>query len=505
MRTEQFFQHHGIGSNPFAEEDAQTDPVFKNRCRENTYHPAWDKVFGDPADPATSIVFGEKGAGKTALRLQVIGRLAEHNRDHKQGRLWVVEYDDFNPYLDRFASRLSGRKQGKPEKVLAEWKLWDHMDAILSLAVTDLVDHLLHAAHPRGPESNRLSPSASEADPRAALDHAQQRDLLLLAACYDDSTAEPISTRWKRLKRTLRYSSLKSWFDASIGIGATTVIASVIGYFEQWSWLAHPWVYLLILAAWIPWMIQWVVQELEARKISNQVRVLRRDRPSIRELLMSFPKQDLQNQPLPTKRRTDDRYELLAKLQGVLRSLGVTGIVVLVDRVDEPHLINGSVELMRDFVWSMLDNKFLKQPGIGIKLLLPDELQEHLNRETREFHQRARIDKQNLVPSLDWTGEALFDLANARMAACAIDGAGKTPRLRDLIDDGISEQRLLDTFRSLRTPRHLFKYLYRLISTHCNAHTDTDPAWQVSRDVFESTFAVYTREQASVDRGLSAG
>src|SRR5262249_12942748 len=32
MKTEQFLSHHGIVGNPFSEEDAQTDTVFKRRC-----------------------------------------------------------------------------------------------------------------------------------------------------------------------------------------------------------------------------------------------------------------------------------------------------------------------------------------------------------------------------------------------------------------------------------------------------------------------------------------
>ncbi|MEM1304806.1 MAG: hypothetical protein AAGG46_07905, partial [Planctomycetota bacterium] len=416
MRTELFFEHHGVGVNPFADEDAQTDPVFKNRCLSNTFHPAWDKVFGDPRDPATSLVFGEKGAGKTALRLQMMARLAEHNRDHKSGRLWVIEYDDFNPLLDRFADRLPIRKQKDASRVLAEWKLWDHMDAILSLGVTDLVDRLLDAKAPGGPEANRLIPSATEADPTKALDDAQKRDLLLLAACYDNSTAESFTHRWKRLRRRVGYlgwtskAAWRVWGEWSLGVAVTAVAGGLISYFEKWGWLASPWLYVIVLAAWLPWLAKCSLRWLKANGIAKHVRVIRRDTGPVRSLLMRLPADDLLNQPLPNRRRTDDRYELLGKLQGVLRSLGAAGVVVLVDRVDEPHLLGGKTELMRDFVWSMLDNKFLKQPGIGVKLLLPDELAEHLHRETRDFHQRARIDKQNLVPSLDWTGEALFDL-----------------------------------------------------------------------------------------------
>ena len=54
---------------------------------------------------------------------------------------------------------------------------------------------------------------------------------------------------------------------------------------------------------------------------------------------MHFTSQELSSQPLPTKDSTDDRYEMLLKLQGLLKTLGYRGILVLVDRVDEPHLI----------------------------------------------------------------------------------------------------------------------------------------------------------------------
>ena len=89
-------------------------PSSRSAAATPTYHPAWDKVYGNPSDPATSIVFGEKGAGKTAMRLQMTGRIALHNAQPQNGRLFVIEYDDFNPFLDHFADRLSARKQRDP-------------------------------------------------------------------------------------------------------------------------------------------------------------------------------------------------------------------------------------------------------------------------------------------------------------------------------------------------------------------------------------------------------
>ena len=48
MKIQEFLEHHGIAGNPFAEEDAQNDTVFKRTCLETTFHPAWDKIYGDP-------------------------------------------------------------------------------------------------------------------------------------------------------------------------------------------------------------------------------------------------------------------------------------------------------------------------------------------------------------------------------------------------------------------------------------------------------------------------
>ena len=108
-----------------------------------------------------------------------------------------------------------------------------------------------------------------------------------------------------------------------------------------------------------------------------------------------------------------------------------------------------------------------------------------------------------MIPSLEWTGEALYDVANARLAACAIQG--KTPRLRELFDPAITDRRLIDALRSLRVPRHLFKFMYRVLTAHCNAFTEDRPVWQISSETFESTMALYLRDQDAFERGLGAG
>ena len=502
MKIEQFLAHHGIVRNPFADEDAQADPVFKEHCLATTTHPAWDKIYGDPAEPSTSIVFGEKGAGKTALRLQIVRHLEQYNREHPDRKVFVIEYDDLNPFLDRFREKLPARHQ-REDRVLGEWKLWDHMDAILSLGVTRLVDMVL---------GERPAPTASATAAEAAarqqlnvreLDHYQVRDLLLLAAIYDQSPHEAFTRRWGRLRRKLRYRTWTGRRDLALGLAVTLATLGVIAGSENWHWLGTPWPYLIVAAGWSYWLWRAARWFWFSSGIVRQLRVVKHEPNALRRVLMKFRHADIAGQPLPNRPRTDDRYELLQKFQGVLQSLGYTGIVVVVDRVDEPHLINGSAERMRALIWPLLDNKFLKHPGLGIKLLLPVELSYFMEREERDFYQRARLDKQNLVPSLQWSGEALYDLANVRIQACAAEG--KSPTLRDLFDPSISDQRLIDSLRQLRVPRHLFKFMYRLFVAHCNAHTEEKPAWKISSEMFETTLALYQRDQDAMDRGMAAG
>jgi hypothetical protein len=500
MKIRQFLEHHGIAENPFADEDAQTDLIFKGYCITSTYHPTWDKIYGNPAEPATAVVFGEKGSGKTALRLQITRHLADYNADHPQARVFVVQYDDFNPFLDRSRERFSGRRR-RADRVLAQWKLWDHADAILSLAVTQLVDRILQVQQTSHPAAVDTQPLAT-----ASLDRAQLRDVLLLAACYDQSSSENVAERWKRLRKKLRYPTWRSKWDVGLGIlVALAVVGALVGL-HKLGWSHGYWLYAaiaVVAAGWLPWLYRLAKWTARAWQIARSTRVLNRNVGPLRRVLLQFPPGKLVGQPLPAHARTDDRYELLAKLQNVLRTLGFTGVIVLVDRVDEPYLINGSAELMKALVWPMLDNKLLKHPGMGFKLLLPAELIHFVDREDRDFHQRARLDKQNLIRSLEWTGQSLFDLAESRLAAAA--ASGRSPTLAGFFDADIEHRRLVDLMGTLRTPRHLFKFLYRLFVSHTNAHTDDQPVWTISRETLEKVLALYQRDQEASDRSAGAG
>lgn len=495
MKVQQLLSHHGIKDNPFGQEDAQTDPVFKKHCIDGTFHPAWDKIMGAADDPATTVVFGEKGAGKTALRLQISEQIERHNRDREDDRVFVIEYDDFNPFLDCFRDRLRGRSR-RPERLLANWRLWDHMDSILTLGVTRLIDQILESPT----EAGRVSQAKIEKLPRL-----QRRDLLLLAVFYDHTLSTPKRQRWSELRRKLRYKSWSALWDWALGLGVT--LGMLVGLiqlgrlpdlYESWK----PWA--IIAAGWAPWLWRNGKWLWRAWRSTRQVRVIDNHPNLLRQLLTRMPQRELLDQPIPDKERSDDRYELLNKFQAVLRSLGYAAIVVLIDRVDEPHLINGSVDRMRDFLWPLLDNKFLKHPGVGFKLLLPIEVSFHLGKEDRAFFERSRLDKQNLVRSLQWTGESLYDVANDRLRACSQSQNGK-PRLRDLFDESVSDAELIATLEKLRVPRHLFKFVHRLLVDHCHRYTDEQPRWTIARETLHATLALYLRDLQEFDRGAGTG
>ena len=256
-----------------------------------------------------------------------------------------------------------------------------------------------------------------------------------------------------------------------------------------------------VAAAWLPAGLRRLKSTWRAWRIVHSMRTGNRTVGQLSRALAAMPEVDLAGQPLPAHARSDDRYELLGKLQGVLAALGWSGMVVIVDRLDEPHLINGSAERMRLVIWPLLDNKFLKMPGLGFKLLLPEELYRFIEREDEQFNQRARLDKQNLVPALEWSGETLYDLASTRVKAASVGNPPAT--LGALFDDSVDQRRLIDGLRSLRVPRQLFKFLYRLLVAHCHAHTAEQPVYRIPVERFETTLAVFRRDQEAFDRGLA--
>jgi len=499
MKVQEFLIHHGVDRNPFAEEDADSDHVFKSHCIHETHHPDWDKIYGHPGEPSTSVIFGEKGSGKSALRLQMSMSMKRFNQEHPDQRVFVIEYNNMNPFLDRFTER-AGLKRRNEEKMLGQWRLEDHIDAILSIGVTDLADRVLQARRKKTnlAESERIDPKRL-----SRLTKSDRRDLLLLAALFDQSPTLPPKARWNRLCRYIGYYTfLKQW---DLYLGLLVMVLSIAGmiYWKGMESLLTPWPWLGAVVGWLPYLWRLLKCARKAWLVERAMRVVNHQVDALRHIFLKLGHGGLQNQPLPSRGPGAVGYQFIEKFQSVLKKLGFEGVVVLMDRVDEPHILGGSADRMRSIVWPILDNKFLSHPGLGVKLLLPIELTPFIEREDRTFYEKSRLDKHNLIRSLEWSGQALYDIACDRLNACRVATAnGDRLSLRGLFSDDVSEFDLISALGELRVPRHLFKFLHRLIVEHCTRHTGDHPEWKFSPESFRSCHSLYLRDLQTFDSGL---
>ena len=141
---------------------------------------------------------------------------------------------------------------------------------------------------------------------------------------------------------------------------------------------------------------------------------------------------------------------------------------------------------------------------MGLKLLLPIELSYFLPKESKEFYERSRLDKQNTVRSLEWSGQALYDMASERLTASlpeAKQSAGEKLRVRDIIDEETPTSEIIHSLEHLRVPRHLFKFMYRLVMEHCDAYTSEEPVWRIKAASFQSVLKLYLRDLDAFDKG----
>ncbi|QBG46881.1 hypothetical protein EGM51_05535 [Verrucomicrobia bacterium S94] len=228
MRVFDFWRHWNVLENPFSAEEATDDPVFLRLLSEESTHPDFAKIYGTPEHPSSAIVFGEKGSGKTALRLTMEKQYALHNENSEDQRVWVVRYDDQNAALDTFASRF------KEENPLRHMRLEDHQDAMLALAVTKLVDTLM-GERPELPGFSGMRRSVKRMSRR------KRMGLCLLAALYDQPNSLN-DQRFERLRALVRIGTMQfaEWIAAALFalIGATLLLFGDTLELPRWVSLA---------------------------------------------------------------------------------------------------------------------------------------------------------------------------------------------------------------------------------------------------------------------------
>ncbi len=513
MTLTEFLSHHRLTENPFRGEEARSDPVFGRMSGppplapgriEHTHemlHADFEKIVGDLRRPSSSVVFGEKGSGKTAIRLQIARRIAEHNLANPGAKVLLVAYDDLNGVLDRVHERLGSKT---PLESLQKLRLVDHQDAVLCAVVPRLVDAVVGS----GPDPIDLPEDSKNILRR--LDSTLRRDLLLLQALYDrpDTAAERTVALRRRLKFLPPLRIISN--NAALVVFPLLILAAVVWTklvpirgvkpeMTAWGLVGITLLYA-IFALKVGVYDRWKLMRT-AKRLRRQIRVVNRPDVSYGRSLREMPPGARQTQHLPVTDSDEPRYAAIDRLRRVLRALGHVGLVVIVDRVDEPTLVSGDPDKMKAVVWPMLNNKFLQQDSIGFKLLLPMDLRHAVFRESSAFFQEARLDKQHFVEHLSWTGTTLYDLCNARIAACTASGAPPAD-LMDLFAQDVTRQELLEALERLHQPRDAFKLLYRCLTEHCASVTAAQNEWRIPRHVLTGVLKTETARVQEMYRGI---
>ncbi len=523
MTLAAFLEHWSLSENPFRGEEARQDPVFTRlsalpepaptsrpfgpigapKPGSRVQHPDFEKIAGDFSRPSTSIVFGEKGSGKTAIRLQIGEHMAAYNAVNPGKRVLLIPYDQLNDVLDRYAARiLPALKDRKavPADTLKRLRLADHIDGVLAAVVPRLVDAALDHAQRPGEEAARVDLGAKGPELKRALrglDPSLRNDLLTLQGIYD--RPEHVEDRTRALRR--RLGVRRSWVDRAesllVGFGWAAPAAVLAAYVRTGHWreampdLDPMWTtaFFTALGVWLAFLFKRAITDRlavgrVAHRLRKQIRVIPRSERSFAAVLRQLPAAARSPVTLPLTDADDQRYGMLDRLRRVLAALGYAGLIIIVDRVDEPAIVSGDVERMRSIVWPLLNNKFLQQDGVGVKLLLPVELRHVLFRESAAFFQEARLDKQCLIERLAWTGPMLYDLCTARINACRPAGA-QPISLRDLFADEVTRADLVDALDQMHQPRDGFKLVYQCLAEHCSNVTTDEAAFKVSKAVLD--------------------
>lgn len=495
------WRHHwALDEDPFVQEDADKDPVLA-RIPDTVVHSSFDRLYGNANAPSPGVVFGEKGSGKSSLRIAMKRRLAAEGA-------FVVEHIEFDSFLTeaRKADRLPPGAPKTARRVVERFTLTDHVDAILSLGVTRLVDEILGGQHGGA----------------AAMAKKHKATLAALSSLYyrsDERSGEEVDRRLRKALKLRSGAGTKRLLARVLGLALGAAVAAVphaaelgvdlpFGGGEPQDWyIAGGAVAAGVLG--VSFFKTWLNRRRAARA-TRAVRVVPRDPDPLAQLLCRIPAGLRSDLALPDGGAVGTRLVLLQRFIGLLAEFGYPSFYVLMDRVDEATLLAGRAELMRPFVESLLEHRLLQFEGLALKLFLPIELSRLYLGASPDELKSMRLDKANSIPELRWSGQELSEVAAQRLRAVR---PAETPadhpggRLSDFFEDEVSEAEIREALGALGTPRLAFGFLGALLSEHARELDDDLPAdgpgWRIPKRRFDILHAGWLDRARGLRRALN--
>jgi hypothetical protein len=473
MFTETWRRRWGLKQAPFAHEDADRDPLLE-RVDSWAVHSSYERLLGSDGEPASAVIFGERGSGKSALRRSVVRGL------NASGKSLTVEITDVDPWLEIFQNRQGNNGVGRRN--------------FSALNRVDLIDLLLSAGLMRLSEVLGKDPQRLK-----KLGASERAELILLVAAYH---ADLEGDREERVQSLLAARCGRLWSLVRVGlglVGATMCLAPLLQLQDWWplkssivpTIAATGAVLLGSLGMHAVWRS--VLARHMARRIIRSMSITRPDRALLHRALVALPRSSAPQLLRGAESAEEGRYRLLRRVIQLVRRMGWSGIVLLVDRIDESTLLEARVDSMGSFIDPVLEHKLLQLDGFGLKLFLPVELTPMVRGAGPDRLRRMRLDKAALVDEIRWSGQELLELADRRLAAAS---NGPSVSVADLLSDDLDLIEMRDALHGLGTPRMAFAFLRDLLEDHARELPDDlprdSPEWCVGRASFERQRAAWS-------------
>jgi hypothetical protein len=429
MEIKEWLQVWQFEHNPFVIFDADRDPYLQTSMVENT---SLRSVLLHIDKPSPYVIFAIRGAGKSSMRIDTERYLNDY-RD----QVLVISYVEFNELLAEVArprnlplgyasdksalTRFFKRKKQIPIPRDPRMTLDDHLDHILKLGIEELYRTIADT-----PREDLLKNNREMAE-----------KFLLLAALY--YAPNDLSSKISTLKRLMDMAGYEPKKPLFLNKQAKLLAGEIYRHIRG-----------------VPVSLDGTVRTIQEIGVG----------------LFEF-------HGIP--RNTENRFTLLKNFMELVRFLGLSGVYLLVDRVDEPTSIKGDPEKMRELVTPMLNDQLFQIDNLGIILFLPYEL--------HDLKKYYRSDRIKTISSINWSPDNMIRLIEKRMNVGRKPGSPPI-HLSDLFEEE-GESKANFIVRQL-TPRNAFRLLSIILEEHCQTVVY---GVKISSDVYESSVQRYLIEK----------